>query len=93
VIALALSLVAQEPERPRAVVTRVEHGPTVDGRLDEEFWRTATEANHLFWISPKVGNSVLEELTAQYFEKGDPLSRMSIRSQNARIELASYTRR
>ena len=60
---------------------------------DEEFWRTATEANHLFWLSPKVGNSVLEEMTAQYFEKGDPLSRMAIRSQNARIELTSYARR
>jgi hypothetical protein len=60
---------------------------------DEQFWRTATEANHLLWVAPRVGNTVLEERQAQYFEKGDPLSRIAIRSQFARIELVSYARR
>ena len=59
---------------------------------DEEFWRTATECNHLFWYAPSVGNTVLEEKEAQYFDKGDPLSRATFRSQHAVIELTSFRR-
>ena len=59
---------------------------------DEEFWRTATECNHLFWYAPAVGNTVREEKEAQYFDKGDPLSRATFRSQHAVIELTSFRR-
>lgn len=59
---------------------------------DEEFWRTATECNHLLWYAPDVGNTVREEREAQYFDKGDPLSRATFRSQHAVIELTSFRR-
>jgi len=59
---------------------------------DEEFWRTATEVNHLLWWSPAVGNTVREERQAEYRDKGDPLSAFSHRTQNATFELTSYRR-
>ncbi|MEO8484715.1 MAG: hypothetical protein ABI585_00110 [Betaproteobacteria bacterium] len=59
---------------------------------DEEFWRTATEANYLFWYAPAVGNTVLEEKEAQYYDKGDPMSRATYRSQHGTLELVSVRR-
>ena len=59
---------------------------------DEEFWRTETECNHLFWFAPAVGNTVHEEKEAQYFDKGDPLSRATFRTQHAVVELTSFRR-
>ncbi|HQU48008.1 MAG TPA: hypothetical protein PLM09_02570 [Casimicrobiaceae bacterium] len=59
---------------------------------DEEFWRTATEVNHLLWWSPAVGNTVREERQAEYRDKGDPLSAFNHRTQNATFELTSYRR-
>ncbi len=59
---------------------------------DEEFWRTATEANYLFWYAPDVGNTVTEEKEAQYYDKGDPLSRATYRSQHGILELVSFRR-
>ena len=59
---------------------------------DEEFWRTATEANYLFWWSPAVGNTVVEEKESQYFDKGDPLSRVAHRSQHGLLQLTSFRR-
>ena len=59
---------------------------------DEEFWRTATETNYLFWYSPQVGNTVVEEKEAQYYDKGDPLSRATYRSQHGVLQLQSFKR-
>lgn len=59
---------------------------------DEEFWRTATECNYLFWYAPAVGNTVLEEKEAQYYDKGDPLSRATYRSQHGIAELVAFQR-
>jgi hypothetical protein len=68
-------------------------GVRVFQRLDdEEFWRFATEVNHLLWWSPAVGNTVREEREAEYRDKGDPLSAVSHRSQHAIIELTSFRR-
>ena len=57
---------------------------------DEEFWRSATEANYLFWWAPAVGNTVMEEKEAQYYDKGDPMSRVNYRSEHAVLELQSF---
>ena len=57
---------------------------------DEEFWRTATEANYLFWYAPAVGNTVLEEKEAQYYDKGDPMSRATYRSQHGILDLVAF---
>lgn len=59
---------------------------------DEEFWRSETICNHLCWYAPAVGNTVREQKDAEYHEKGDPLSRQTIRTQHAIVELASYSR-
>jgi hypothetical protein len=59
---------------------------------DEEFWRTATETNYLFWYAPAVGNTVLEEKEAQYYDKGDPLSRATYRSQHGILEMVSWVK-
>ena len=59
---------------------------------DEEFWRTATECNYLFWYAPAVGNTVREEKEAAYYDKGDPMSRASYRSQHGVLELTSFRR-
>jgi len=57
---------------------------------DEEFWRTATESNYLFWYAPAVGNTVLEEKESQYYDKGDPMSRATYRSQHGVLELVAF---
>lgn len=59
---------------------------------DEEFWRTATECNHLFWFAPAVGNTVREDKEAHYLDKGDALSRVMHRTQHAQVELVSFRR-
>lgn len=59
---------------------------------DEEFWRSETICNHLYWYAPAVGATVREEKEAEYYEKGDPLSRATIRTQHALIELVSTAR-
>ena len=59
---------------------------------DEEFWRTATETNYLFYYSPEVGNTVTEEKEAQYYDKSDPLSRATHRSQHGVLQLQSFRR-
>ena len=59
---------------------------------DEEFWRTATESTYLFWWAPAVGNTVVEEKESQYYDKGDPLSRATHRSQHGLLQLTSFRR-
>ena len=59
---------------------------------DEEFWRSATESNYLFWWAPAVGNTVTEEKESQYYDKGDPLSRATYRSQHGVLQLQSFRR-
>lgn len=59
---------------------------------DEEFWRTATECNYLFWYAPAAGATVREERDAQYYDKGDPLSRAIHRSQHGVTELVTFRR-
>lgn len=59
---------------------------------DEEFWRTATESNYLFWWSPAVGNTLTEEKESQYYDKGDPMSRATYRSQHGVLQLKSFRR-
>ena len=66
--------------------------PYADLIDDEEFWRSETICNHLCWYAPAVGNMVREQKDAEYHEKGDPLSRQTIRTQHAIVELASYSR-
>jgi len=78
VIALALAWTApigaaQEPERPRAVVTRVEKGPEVDGRLDEEFWRTAAPIGPLRQMTPGIDADPSEETEIRLVHDGRSL--------------------
>jgi hypothetical protein len=62
-------------------------------RLDDEtFWRYATECNYEIWWSPATGASVREVKSAQYLDKGDAMNAVAHRSQNATLELASFTR-
>jgi len=59
---------------------------------DEEFWRTATESTYLLWWAPAVGNTVVEEKESQYYDKGDPMSRATYRSQHGLLQLQSFRR-
>jgi hypothetical protein len=59
---------------------------------DEEFWRNATECNHLFHYAPSIGGTVLEERDAQYLERGDARSAIPIRSQHAQLTLTEFRR-
>ena len=59
---------------------------------DEEFWRTATECNHLFHYAPSIGGTVLEERDAQYLESGDMRSSIPIRTQHAQLTLTEFRR-
>ena len=62
-------------------------------RLDDEtFWRFATECNYEIWWAPKAGASVRESKIAEYLDKGDAMSAVRHRSQNALIELTSFQR-
>ncbi len=77
-IALALALAApmaatQHPERPRAIVTRVEKGPEVDGRLDEEFWRTAAPIGPLRQMAPGIDADPSEETEIRLVHDGRSL--------------------
>ena len=59
---------------------------------DEEFWRFATQCNYTVWYAPAVRGVVREEKRAQYLQKnGDHDSGGLIRTQNAVVELLSFT--
>ena len=59
---------------------------------DEEFWRFATQCNYTVWYAPAVRGVVREERRAEYQEKGGDFDNGSkIRTQNAVIELLSFT--
>lgn len=58
---------------------------------DEEFWRMATQCSYVFWYAPEVRGVVKEERLAHYYEKASTPSRMMFRSQNAEVELVSFT--
>jgi hypothetical protein len=59
---------------------------------DEEFWRTQTECAYLLWYAPEAGAMVREEKQASYREKGGRDIASQIRSQNAVLELTSFSR-
>ena len=59
---------------------------------DETFWRYPTECNYIVWYAPAVRGVVREIKQAQYQEKsGDLDSGSRIRTQNAVVELVSFT--
>ena len=59
---------------------------------DEEFWRFPTECNYTVWYAPAVRGVVREVKRAQYREKGGDFdSGAQIRTQNAVVELLSFT--
>jgi hypothetical protein len=59
---------------------------------DEEFWRTATQANYQLWYAPEVGAMVRQIKQASYFEKRGRDMTSEIRSQNATLLLTSFSR-
>jgi len=63
-------------------------------RLDDEtVWRYPTECVYTIWYAPALGVSVREEKLAYYSEKGGSMDGTGrIQSQNARVELVSFTR-
>lgn len=59
---------------------------------DETFWRFPTQCNYTVWYAPAVRNVVREVKFASYQEKGGDFdSGARIRTQNAYIELVSFT--
>jgi len=59
---------------------------------DEEFWRYATQCNYSVWYAPAVRGVVRAEKRAEYREKGGDFdSGAQIRTQNAVMELLSFT--
>ena len=59
---------------------------------DEQFWRFATQCNYTVWYAPAVRGVVREEKRAEYKEKGGDMdSGAQIRTQNALVELVSFT--
>lgn len=58
---------------------------------DEEFWRERTDCAYLLWYAPAVRAMVREEKQAQYMEKSGKYDTAPIRSQNATLELLSFT--
>jgi hypothetical protein len=59
---------------------------------DEQFWRFATQCNYTVWYAPAVRGVVREEKRAEYQEKGGDLdSGARVRTQNAVVELLSFT--
>ncbi len=58
---------------------------------DEEFWRERTYCTYILWYAPAVRATVREEKEAQYQEKSSKFDTLPVRSQNAVIELLSFT--
>jgi hypothetical protein len=59
---------------------------------DETFWRYATQCNYTVWYAPAVRGVVREVKQAQYQERGGDFdSGAKIRTQNAVVELVSFT--
>src|SRR5688572_4959681 len=72
-LGLSTSLAAQDPERPRAVSTRVAEPPSIDGRLDDPAWQLATPIGELTQIDPELGVPCSEETEVRFVHDADNL--------------------
>jgi hypothetical protein len=58
---------------------------------DEEFWRWPTDATYTVWYAPAAKASIREVRRADYLEKGGDQSVGRLPTQNAVVELVSFT--
>jgi hypothetical protein len=69
----SLPLGAQEPDRPRAVSTRVGEPPRIDGRLDDSAWQLATPIGELTQVEPELGVPPSESTEVRFVHDADHL--------------------
>jgi len=91
-LALVVPAAAQEPERPRALSTRVTEPPTIDGRLDDAAWQLATPIGELTQLEPQFGVPPSESSDIRFVHDDDQLY-MMIRCYDSQPEgIVSTTR-